>query len=550
MDFMLSRATRVTAQWASAPVQHAVARFWRDMEMTLSTTGFVPDNRLMICLAPALPPESYTLDVTENQLTLCAADDLGAVYGLLDISRHYLGVAPFWFWNQQQFEPKPFATVPEGRITGPAAAVGLRGWDLSDAPWLSAWADATENGWEMIFESLLRYRGNMVRTDKQADLAAAMGLRPVQNPQIWALGIDGMGGDPDGTASTAALQEQWQLLNATVPGAAAYILLQGETVARYQEGKLKIPDSVIPVLTPAPSASSAGGPGPGAQHGLWFSLCRRDKLTGNPMTAYPGGDTAVNGMLQGAWRGGVRSFWMVGTGDLRPSLMELNLTGALWCTPDTDCAAQRTAYLRCTYRAPDGWALTDSALEDLSVCLRARAESAVQAGSPPQPVGEAFLTRSTRLFASAWLCGKTQGPIQELAALLPAESYAEQLAAYQQLCTSALRGAVRFCTAREQFLDKDWQNCFCTLGRAADDFGAMVALLQPKTGFWAGFCSNTMLDGALTARVLTGLMAIPRAAGDGPDYAAWQAPLPGAPAAPVPDFTLYRALVQAETKKV
>ena len=90
------------------------------------------------------------------------------------------------------------------------------------------------------------------------------------------------------------------------------------------------------------------------------------------------------------------------------------------------------------YRAPDGWALTDSALEDLSVCLRARAESAVQAGSPPQPVGEAFLTRSTRLFASAWLCGKTQGPIQELAALLPAESYAEQLAAYQQLCTSAL----------------------------------------------------------------------------------------------------------------
>ena len=183
MDFMLSRATRVTAQWASAPVQHAVARFWRDMEMTLSTTGFVPDNRLMICLAPALPPESYTLDVTENQLTLCAADDLGAVYGLLDISRHYLGVAPFWFWNQQQFEPKPFATVPEGRITGPVAAVGLRGWDLSDAPWLSAWADATENGWEMIFESLLRYRGNMVRTDKQADLAAAMGLRPVQNPQ-------------------------------------------------------------------------------------------------------------------------------------------------------------------------------------------------------------------------------------------------------------------------------------------------------------------------------------------------------------------------------
>ena len=342
MDFMLSRATRVTAQWASAPVQHAVARFWRDMEMTLSTTGFVPDNRLMICLAPALPPESYTLDVTENQLTLCAADDLGAVYGLLDISRHYLGVAPFWFWNQQQFEPKPFATVPEGRITGPAAAVGLRGWDLSDAPWLSAWADATENGWEMIFESLLRYRGNMVRTDKQADLAA---LLPAES--------------------------------------------YAEQLAVYQQ------------------------------------LCT--SALENYETLLPG----------------------------------------------------------CSY-----------------------------AGRATTPLWQEQVVFSVRLYLYA------------------------------------LRGAVRFCTAREQFLDKDWQNCFCTLGRAADDFGAMAALLQPKTGFWAGFCSDTMLDGALTARVLTGLMAIPRAAGDGPDYAAWQAPLPGAPAAPVPDFTLYRALVQAETKKV
>ena len=49
------------------------------------------------------------------------------------------------------------------------------------------------------------------------------------------------------------------LLNATVPGAAAYILLQGETVALYQEGKLKIPDSVIPVLPrpPVPAVRAA-----------------------------------------------------------------------------------------------------------------------------------------------------------------------------------------------------------------------------------------------------------------------------------------------------
>lgn len=40
----------------------------------------------------------------------------------------------------------------------------------------------------------------------------------------------------------------------------------------------------------------------------------------------------------------------------------------------------------------------------------------------------------------------------------------EQVVFSVRLYLYALRGAVRFCTAREQFLDKDWQNCFCTLG--------------------------------------------------------------------------------------
>ena len=35
MEFILSRATTVEAQWAGAPVQRAVARFRRDLEMTL-----------------------------------------------------------------------------------------------------------------------------------------------------------------------------------------------------------------------------------------------------------------------------------------------------------------------------------------------------------------------------------------------------------------------------------------------------------------------------------------------------------------------------------
>ncbi|EKC74762.1 transport system permease protein, partial [human gut metagenome] len=70
-------------------------------------------------------------------LMVCAA--IFFVYGIVF---YYVPLAG-WVMAFQDYkpkdglfvEPKPFATVPEGRITGPAAAVGLRGWDLSDAPW-------------------------------------------------------------------------------------------------------------------------------------------------------------------------------------------------------------------------------------------------------------------------------------------------------------------------------------------------------------------------------------------------------------------------------
>ena len=87
MDFMLSRATRVTAQWASAPEEHAVARFWRDMEMTLSNTGFVPDNRLMICLAPAPPPAPQ--NYTRNYIEGLSHIEYASIYNTVKISRRF-----------------------------------------------------------------------------------------------------------------------------------------------------------------------------------------------------------------------------------------------------------------------------------------------------------------------------------------------------------------------------------------------------------------------------------------------------------------------------
>lgn len=614
MDFMLSRSTIVRAQWAGSAVQRAVDRFCRDLAMTLSPTDIAPVNRIMICLAPTLPAESYTMDVTEDLLTLCAADDLGAVYALLDLSREYLGIHPFWYWNDQRFEPRPFAMVPAMRTAGQTDGVALRGWDLSDAPLLSAWANETNQGWEMAFEALLRCHGNVVRTRCCAELAAAMGLRLMQDPEaplnapmqpvetqdpearralweqavrdqkslprVWTLGCGPVTRSTDPQALSEAIGQQYDAIRAAVPGAPVCLPLEGEAAALYQEGLLTLPADLVPVLTARGSDSDAGGPGPADRHGLRLSLCSRDPLTGNPLTPLPGGDQRLCRALQSAWRGGVRALWMLGVGDLRPHLQALDLAGALWRRPDTDPDARRAAYLRATFRAPDGWALTDSALSDMALCLRVWAESTVCCGDPPQPVGENYLSRCTRILACAWLCGQTDREAQAAAPVLGSWPFGEQLAEFRETCEKSLesfetllsgcsyagrgttavwgeqvlfgvrltvyslRGAVRFCRAYEQFCDGDYRGCFVTLGRSADDFGAAAALTQGGDGRWAGFYAGGSVGIAATARLLATLLAVPRTAGDGPDYTEWQKSVPGAGEAPLADFALYRMMIR------
>ena len=42
----------------------------------------------------------------DDRLILYASDDLGFIYGIYKISREFLGILPFWFWNDQVIEAK------------------------------------------------------------------------------------------------------------------------------------------------------------------------------------------------------------------------------------------------------------------------------------------------------------------------------------------------------------------------------------------------------------------------------------------------------------
>ena len=42
---------------------------------------------------------------TEQQLLIQSRDELGAIYGLLYLSKEFLGIQPFWFWHDQVIQP-------------------------------------------------------------------------------------------------------------------------------------------------------------------------------------------------------------------------------------------------------------------------------------------------------------------------------------------------------------------------------------------------------------------------------------------------------------
>lgn len=303
----------ITGVPQSPPIRHAAAILRRDLQMTLRPDGGPgTEIRLQDADRP-LPPECYLLTAQpENHVLLLEAGDArGFVYGLLEISRRFLGVQPFWFWNDQPFVLRTSVEVPEGfRLESTPFAVRRRGWFVNDEVLLHAWKvdRRTDKPWEMAFEALLRCGGNMVipGTDKNAKkyraLASGMGLiithhhaEPLgaemfaracpelnasyaEHPEkfrrlweqaleeqsgcevVWNLGFRGQGDRPfweddpryatpqaRGELMGRLIREQYELVQSRFPGAACATNLYGETMELYREGYLDLPAEIIKI---------------------------------------------------------------------------------------------------------------------------------------------------------------------------------------------------------------------------------------------------------------------------------------------------------------
>lgn len=664
MEFLLTRNVAISAQWSSEPLRRAVARFRRDLEMTLNEGDLIPSGRIQLCLARDLPPEQFSIDLQSSEsMIIRAADDLGAVYALLHLSRTALGVTPFWFWNDQQFERRELAAVTAAHTASKASSVALRGWSFDGGQLLEGWNTPTspDLGWEMAFEALLRCGGNLVclPQGKPGALASAMGLwrmqagpcplesapfdravpgksplyaenpgdyarlwadavaRHKQEKIVWRIGLSAQGGDlfdrremslatlaRQGEQLSRILRAQYDAVRALLPSAPV-CLLDDEAAALDRAGVLDLPDDVIRVrpdngygkfVTPRQGSRDPRTPQlppqpTSARGGVFFHAAYSDGQAGNCLTMRPAALDLAARELCDAFEKGSRAMWLICAGSVKPHVYPLDALAALWRNVDADLDAHRAGYLRTYYRAPDGWALQDRQLDDLSTCLKSWFQATAAFGPwPDQRAGEQFMACSARAVATAWLSGRTRSSVPELRWAAGDQPFAEQLTWLRGVCADALPGfdtllagceyaarpttrlwadtvlgqvrLYRYCLGAVVDLCDGWQlwnagdyrACFLKVGRAAAGFEAARRVVREFAhGRWANFYrqEETQTDLARTVWVLSGLTALPRAAGDGPDYTGWQREALGqdAPLSAMRDEALLAILEQADAAR-
>lgn len=306
---LLNRNTAIVPGNESPAVGYAVSALRRDI-LSVFDESPVQGGIILLELA-SLPAEAWRISASADTLTVAAGDDLGFIYGLFEVSRRLLGVQPFWFWNDQRFEPTDEVAVPAGfACESRPARVRYRGWFINDETLLTHWKvrGREDLPFVMAFEALLRLGGNMVIPGtgpiarKYRKLASDMGLIVTHHhaeplgaemfvhacpelepafskypdrfralwregidaqkgtPVIWNTGFRGQGDcpfwdsdprydtpDKRGALISSLIREQYELVRQSDPGAVCCTNLYGETMELYQAGCLNLPGDVIKI---------------------------------------------------------------------------------------------------------------------------------------------------------------------------------------------------------------------------------------------------------------------------------------------------------------
>lgn len=198
-NFLLNDKTGIhTSLDITKPIQHALNIFLRDMRDVFGRepeiNSQVDDGDLIILEIKEdllkKKAESFSIRFEQKEqrvvMRMIGSDELGIIYGLLHISKEYLGVDPFWFWADIKVKPQKNIYIPVEDYDSPQPKVRFRGWFVNDEVCLIGWKKPyppTKEVWQPVFEALLRSGGNMVipgtdlpKEGVHFELASEMGL--------------------------------------------------------------------------------------------------------------------------------------------------------------------------------------------------------------------------------------------------------------------------------------------------------------------------------------------------------------------------------------
>ena len=305
--FILTKTTKIINNVKdSKPVELACERFKRDLDMALEAAE--QSAGVIVLNQKIMAEEQYEIEVSEAQIQIRGNNARSFIYALNEISEKYLGILPFWFWNDQKIEKRGQVEIPCGSYRALEMRIKYRGWFVNDEVLISHWdADVSKDyPWEMVFEALLRCGGNLVipGTDKNskyyAPIASDMGLmvthhhaeplgaemflraypnlepsylkyanlfeqlwedaieRQKDEQVIWNIGFRGQGDVPfwendpayntskkRGKLISSIMKKQYDMVRGKVPDAVFCTNLYGEILELYWEGCLEIPEDVI-----------------------------------------------------------------------------------------------------------------------------------------------------------------------------------------------------------------------------------------------------------------------------------------------------------------
>lgn len=192
--FILNKNTKIKFNGnITIAIINAVNILKRDMEKSFQYSNNYYEDEIIIDYSSEnikgkTKEESFFIKFDCNNskktMRIIASDELGIIYGILYISNNYLGVDPFWFFNDKDPERKVCVEIEMKDYTSSPNKVRYRGWFVNDEVLINGWKCGSESEelWRIIFETLLRCGGNMIipGTDKKAlqnrKLASEMGL--------------------------------------------------------------------------------------------------------------------------------------------------------------------------------------------------------------------------------------------------------------------------------------------------------------------------------------------------------------------------------------